>query len=322
MRSVHVSSTTFHDGTTEQSLTPDDLLQMFGRAGRRGLDERGYVITSRESPTLADARAAKLRRSSRLSWPLFLRVMRHAALAGTNPFTTARDFAQKLFSKSPPSSAWKKHKNLPWRTNRCALFGLKATRRELLNSEGAWEKHRKPEPQTKPLYEAWLALEGYRGPALANARFVQSLPPSSGRICKLSRTDGASIYGKEIALGTPSAEGITPTHALRKLLRIPKDIEVLTREKVQDVALPRLAKLFEGAQLVDDLADKENLVWAQFGFSTREVGCLCDSHGRWIAQPMLRTVERTVETEIRDEAAFRDERRGQERRDMRGGRLG
>ncbi|MEZ0275197.1 MAG: DEAD/DEAH box helicase, partial [Roseimicrobium sp.] len=102
VRSVHVSSTQFHDGLTEQQLSADDLLQMFGRAGRRGLDERGYVITSRDSPSLMDARPTTLRRSSKLSWPLFLRVMRRAALDGREPFAAAREFALKLFAKTPP----------------------------------------------------------------------------------------------------------------------------------------------------------------------------------------------------------------------------
>ena len=31
-------------GNFERQVQPDELLQMFGRAGRRGLDETGYVL--------------------------------------------------------------------------------------------------------------------------------------------------------------------------------------------------------------------------------------------------------------------------------------
>lgn len=302
VRSVHVSSTTFHDGLTEQSLTPDDLLQMFGRAGRRGLDERGYIITSRDSPTLADARAARLRRGNRLSWPLFLRVMRRAALEGSHPFSAAREFARKLFSKAPPDLGLDASESFAiGGPAAAALFGLKATRRELFNSAGIWEEHSKPEPQMKPLSDAWLAQEKYCGPALGSASFVNTLAQGLGRVCKLTRVDDLQLYGKEIALGTVTPEGgVIPTHALRKLLRIPKDIETLSPAKIQSVALPRLAKLFEGGTL-DGTADKESLRWARFDFLFREVECLKDSHGKWIAQPLLRSVERTVETEIHRE---------------------
>ncbi|HEY2573929.1 MAG TPA: DEAD/DEAH box helicase, partial [Verrucomicrobiaceae bacterium] len=138
MRSVHVASTTFHDGLAEQTVTPDELLQMFGRAGRRGLDDRGYVITSSESPSLADAHSARLRRAGRLSWPLFLRIMRHASLDDRAPFDAAREFALKLFSKTPPELGLDATGGFAMGgAETHALFGLKASRRELRNSNGA-----------------------------------------------------------------------------------------------------------------------------------------------------------------------------------------
>ncbi|MFZ4765042.1 MAG: DEAD/DEAH box helicase, partial [Roseimicrobium sp.] len=143
VRSVHVASTSFHDGLTEQHLTPDELLQMFGRAGRRGLDEFGYVLTSRESPTLADARAARLRRCNKLSWPLFLRVMRRAALDGREPFAAAKEFAQRLFATAPPELGLEGGGGFAIGGDAAhALFGLKPTRKELLNTAGAWEEMR------------------------------------------------------------------------------------------------------------------------------------------------------------------------------------
>ena len=52
LRSVLVTATSFTAGGFPREVTPSDLLQMFGRAGRRGLDDQGYVLVSERSPRL------------------------------------------------------------------------------------------------------------------------------------------------------------------------------------------------------------------------------------------------------------------------------
>jgi hypothetical protein len=91
---------------------------------------------------------------------------------------------------------------------------------------------------------------------------------------------------------------LAPTQALRKLLRIPRHIAALTPEKIENVALPKLKGVFADSAFTG-LADKEGLRWAQFDYSAMLIECVRDSHGRWIARPEIRTVERTTETEIR-----------------------
>lgn len=318
VRSVHVSSTSFHDGLTEQQLTPDELLQMFGRAGRRGLDERGYVLTTRESPMLSDASPARLQRSSKLSWPLFLRVMRRAALDGRDPFAAAKEFAARMFAKTPPELGLEESGNFPIGGDAAhALFGLKAMRQELLNSEGQWEEMHANAKQQVPLAEAWLVNETWHGPALHNAKLVQGLSGGMGRVFKLPHREGAQLYGKELALGgtvVPPSGGmpgevippeggttlrITPTQHLRKLLRIPKHIETLTREKVEQVALPKLLPHFPGANLLG-LPEREGLLWAQFDFAPTIMEAMKDSLGRWLIHPLTRTVERVETIDLRD----------------------
>jgi len=312
VRSVHVSSTSFHDGTSEQQLSADELLQMFGRAGRRGLDEIGYVITTRESPTLADARAARLRRSSKLSWPLFLRVMRRAALDGRPSFEAAKEFALKLFAKAPPELGLEETSGFPLGGHAAkALFGLKGTKKELLNSAGQWEEMHAYKTSQVSLAEAWRAHETYHGPALGDQKFVQSLGPGLGRICKLARTEGPQLYGKEIALGKPfpvqeDAEAVetglqSVSQSIRKLLKIPPHIERLREEKVQSVLMPKLSAHLEHANLLA-LVEKEGLRWAQFDFSPKLVDATQDAAGRWLMSPQVRTVERITETEIRTTA--------------------
>ncbi|MEM8954833.1 MAG: DEAD/DEAH box helicase, partial [Verrucomicrobiota bacterium] len=100
VRSVLVSETQYFDGQREREVRHDELLQMFGRAGRRGLDEYGYVITTRSSPGLPDAAPRRLRRINELDWPTLIRVMEQAAATGEpNPFDAVRAFNNRLFTK-------------------------------------------------------------------------------------------------------------------------------------------------------------------------------------------------------------------------------
>jgi hypothetical protein len=68
LRSVLVTATSFTAGGLPREVSPAELLQMFGRAGRRGLDEQGYILVTERSPRLGQARAGHLRRAAPLPW--------------------------------------------------------------------------------------------------------------------------------------------------------------------------------------------------------------------------------------------------------------
>jgi hypothetical protein len=67
---------------------------MFGRAGRRGLDEQGFVLVSERSPRLGQARAGHLRRSAPLPWRPLMRELAR----GTPIEEAAATFQGKLFT--------------------------------------------------------------------------------------------------------------------------------------------------------------------------------------------------------------------------------
>ena len=94
LRSVLVTATSFTAGGLPREVTPSDLLQMFGRAGRRGLDEQGYVLVGERSPRLGQARAGHLRRSAPLPWRPFLQEL---ARGGRIEEVSAA-FQKKLFT--------------------------------------------------------------------------------------------------------------------------------------------------------------------------------------------------------------------------------
>ncbi|PZR72387.1 MAG: hypothetical protein DLM73_13365 [Chthoniobacterales bacterium] len=98
MRSVLITDTRYMAGNFERHVQPDELLQMFGRAGRRGLDEIGYVLMLPDIPRLADARPRQLKRATQMDWPSLVSVMHGAAERGEPPFAAAVELSRSLYS--------------------------------------------------------------------------------------------------------------------------------------------------------------------------------------------------------------------------------
>src|SRR3954471_4066873 len=98
MRSVLITGTSYMAGNFERHVQADELLQMFGRAGRRGLDDTGYVLVVPDVPRLGDARPRQLKRATQVDWPSLVSVMRGAAERAENPFAAAVELSHSLFS--------------------------------------------------------------------------------------------------------------------------------------------------------------------------------------------------------------------------------
>jgi hypothetical protein len=301
VRSVHVAGTTYHDGRSEHKLAPDELLQMYGRAGRRGLDDKGHVVTSRDSPSIFDARPARLHRGALLAWPIFLRVMKHAALKQENPFEAAKHFSERLFAKVPPLLGLEDlEPNVahPKMENAKALFGLEATEKQILNSFGEWERKHKHALQRVPLSRVH-ALLGV--PAFA-AKFAHGI----GRVGKIRR-EKEVIYGVEISLGTPVGNDIKPTKSIRRLLKLPRKAETVPLEEITVLHAGDLANaiLANVEEVIQDVAPefigtvtKEKLVFACFDLSPVEVMAYEDSHGRLLFAPQERSIVVRNETGV------------------------
>jgi superfamily II DNA/RNA helicase len=85
MRSVIVTDRRYFAANFEHQVEADELLQMFGRAGRRGLDEVGYALYTNDLPRLSDARPRQLKRAVQVDWPSLISVMHAAAERGDPP---------------------------------------------------------------------------------------------------------------------------------------------------------------------------------------------------------------------------------------------
>ncbi|MEW6158626.1 MAG: DEAD/DEAH box helicase, partial [Verrucomicrobiota bacterium] len=154
LRSVALAGESYRRDYIEQPLRPDEILQMFGRAGRRGLDETGYVLISANEIRLLDARPAHLSRGGSVDWNALLSLMTAAAEAGHDPFREAVRVQERLFTTRPIFLGVEeslKHPVVPCglKTDAERARHVRKRVREMLNSRGEWELL--PAPTEKPL---------------------------------------------------------------------------------------------------------------------------------------------------------------------------
>ncbi len=199
LRSVLITDTRYGARGFERHLQPDELLQMFGRAGRRGLDERGYVLVAPGRPRPGDARPKQLRRGAQVDWPTLMAVMLSGKWEGgrgrlegreTSPgdselppsalplptFSLARQLTASLFS--PEAVPLGVERSLDDGPRPCGLWVDAERARlarplsvEMQNSRGEWEP--RPEMEAVTLGEIFLAVAG---PAVASPEVPVASP--------------------------------------------------------------------------------------------------------------------------------------------------
>ena len=157
LRTCALAADSYNRGGREQMIRSDEILQMFGRAGRRGLDDTGYVLLSANEIGLRDAHPATLTRSDLVDWGALLGIMAAAADAGEEPFAAAVRVQERLFTTRPITLGIEfaiKHPNAPCdlKTDTERARHVKAKAREFLNSRGRWQPM--PERVSVPLREA------------------------------------------------------------------------------------------------------------------------------------------------------------------------
>ena len=97
LRSVLITAGSYRFNQLEHEIEPHELLQMIGRAGRRGLDETGFVLCSGSTPRLRRAQPLQLKRAAPLPWAFLLRQLR----AGREAAELARTAAGRFFAAEP-----------------------------------------------------------------------------------------------------------------------------------------------------------------------------------------------------------------------------
>ncbi|MBK9139257.1 MAG: DEAD/DEAH box helicase [Verrucomicrobia bacterium] len=217
LRSVALVADSYRRDAAEQALRPDEILQMFGRAGRRGIDETGYVIVAANEIRIHDAHATHLARNGMADWNALLGIMHGAAEQGRDPFAEAVRIQERLFTVKPiPLGVEEslKHPAAPCglKTDAERARFVRRRVREFLNSRGEWERQaahrevplgevrvarselREPEPGDAAAPAWHVALR----PALAEPTALEKA--GNGALAVIEENDGLRLYGRALTV--------------------------------------------------------------------------------------------------------------------------
>jgi superfamily II DNA/RNA helicase len=249
LRSVALAGESYRRDEAEQLLRADELLQMFGRAGRRGLDETGFVLVTANELRLLDAHPSHLLRTAAVDWSALLGIMAAAAEQGRDPFTEAVHTQERLFTTKPIILGVEeslRHPEVPCglRTDAERARHVRKRVREMLNSHGEWEPVR--EAVAKPLREI-LA-----GPPRSPAPGHQP----AGEVAEENQGNKAESL-------VPSGENPgAPT--LRPVLAVPEALEKIGQGILTVVAEGQGEKLYGRAVTVADRLGADRVILAKW----------------------------------------------------------
>jgi hypothetical protein len=144
LRSVALAGESYRRDYAEQPLRPDEILQMFGRAGRRGIDDVGYILVSANEIRLRDGYPMHLSRSGLVDWGALLGLMAMAAEQGRDSFGEAVRVQRRLFTSKPVVLGVEESLKVPavpcgLKTDAERARHVRHRVRQFLGSQGEWE---------------------------------------------------------------------------------------------------------------------------------------------------------------------------------------
>jgi len=204
LRSVALAADSYRRDNQEQLLRADEILQMFGRAGRRGLDETGFILISANELRMLDARPGHLSRGGLVDWNVLLGLMDAAAARGLDPFREAVRVQERLFTTKPISLGIEEsilHPDAP-----CGLKNdaerarhVRSRVRQMLNSRGQWENY--PASLERPAREVQVmeSEETLRcHSALAEPAALERT--GAGQLCLLREDERGKVFGRAVTV--------------------------------------------------------------------------------------------------------------------------
>jgi len=306
MRSVLVTDRRYRSAERLHEVRPDELLQMFGRAGRRGMDKVGYIIIAPGKPRLQEARPLHLRRANQIDWPSLIGVMQNAIEASECPIQATRKLTNRLFSIQHIALGLADfHEKGPQEIQEKPRI-IRQSVTEIQNFEGEWE--RKKAPRTVSLSNCQMFHKGEWKPALSVADTLVNV--HFGTICKF--TDGKKTeFGRQMPvarLGNTEKEGeLVLTRGLVKSLKA-LNIKRNNRsvrwkrmqwklDRVESVLLPLMPQISLGG-IFDSWMERNNMLYARLRYHDAVTMAQVDSNDRGLINPPIRKVEHEVDMQL------------------------
>src|ERR1043166_4461937 len=283
MRSVTVTDRRYFAANFEHQVEADELLQMFGRAGRRGLDEVGYALYIDDLPRLSDARPRQLKRAAQVDWPSLISVMHAAAERGDQPFMASLELTRSLFSvQQVPLGVEHSLETGPrpcglWVTDERARFVRRGVT-EMLNSRGKREARLPAKNVTLGVAFVRENPESIRGwrRALSLPRMLEGI--GTGNLCRLR---SPTRYGRELPVATVLASGKA---ALAKWLKNATGARVVAQNDFDTDIRPRLPDLVKPGTIVDWIM-RGNLISLRLDYANVPIQAHVDSLGKALIDP-------------------------------------
>jgi hypothetical protein len=296
MRSVIVTDRRYFANNFERQVEADELLQMFGRAGRRGLDEVGHALYTNDLPRLSDAKARQLKRAAQVDWPTLISVMHAAKQRGDQPFAAAVELTHSLFSvQRVPLGVEHSLESGPrpcglWVTDERARF-IRRGMIEMLNFLEEWEA--KPAAESVMLGRAFVRENDRWRRALTVPRMLDGV--GTGNLCRLREQNH---YGRELPVATVLASGEAAlVKWLRRELKPGKNVQrstpnaqrpmrmrALSREEFENEVRPLLPDLVKPGRIVDWIM-RGNLISLRLDYANVPVNAHIDSAGKALIDP-------------------------------------
>jgi hypothetical protein len=279
MRSVIVTDRRYFAGNFERQVEADELLQMFGRAGRRGLDEVGHALYTNDLPRLSDAKARQLRRATQVDWPSLISVMHAAKQRGDQPLAAAVELTHSLFSvQRVPLGVEHSLESEPrpcglWVTDERARF-VRRGMIEMLNFLEEWEA--KPAAESVTLGRAFVRENDRWQRALTVPRMLDGI--GTGNLCWLRNPNR---YGRELPVATVLASGKA---ALAKWLKKAIGARVVGQNDFDTQVRARIPDLVKPGTIVDWIM-RGNLISLRLDYANVPVNAHIDSAGKALIDP-------------------------------------
>lgn len=272
LRSVTLAADSYRRDYVEQPLRPDEILQMFGRAGRRGIDEIGYILVNQNEVRLRDGYPAHLSRSGMVDWNALLGLMTAAAQHERDPFTEAVKVQQRLFTTKPILLGVEeslKHPNVPCglKTDSERARHVRKRVRQMLNSRAEWEVT--PSHSERPLRDICV---------------MEPIPESVLNLLKLgNKTPTPDPQLPENVTPLPAeTEQVDPSSVirLRPVLTVPEALEKIGQGLLCVVGEEDGRKIYGRSTTVGERAGHEKVILVKW------IRKLINWHGRDVTLPV------------------------------------